>query len=121
MSKFEEQTHQTTVFEWIHWNHLSDVCFHPANERHCAAQQGAKFKRLGVKKGVSDIFVMRSSRGFHGLIIELKSKTGKLSSEQKYFLETMNREGYLAKVCYSADEAIKTITDYLGWKETRWL
>lgn len=109
----EEECHQVTVFDWIRLNKLDNICFHPANERKCSPAQGAKLKRLGVKKGVSDIFVMTARNGYHGLIIELKSKNGRASAEQQEFLQNMRMQGYNALLCYGADEAIKAIESYL--------
>ncbi len=50
---------------------------------------------------------------YAGLIIELKIKPNKPTKEQLEFLKTMNANGYLAVVRWSADEAIRTIKDYL--------
>jgi hypothetical protein len=101
------------LFDWLRFNKLDHVAFHPANERRCTAQQGALLKRKGVTAGVSDVIFLRPSQRWNGLIIEMKSKGGKLSPHQAKFLETMAKEGYLTKVCFSADEAISLIKSYL--------
>jgi len=49
----------------------------------------------------------------HGLFIELKTPTGRLSPEQKIYHEQLSRNGYRVAVCRSLDEAVKTITEYL--------
>ncbi len=108
-----EDIQSIILYDWIVFNKIDDITFHVGNERQCSAQFGNIMKRKGVKAGVSDYFVMRPKNPYAGLIIELKIKPNKPTKEQLKFLETMNREGYLAVVRWSADEAIKTIQDYL--------
>ena len=104
---------QITVMDWVRFNKLDKFIFHVANERATTVYAGSILKRKGVLSGVSDILVLRASEPYHGAAIELKSPNGKLSTNQKTFLETLENEGYFTAVCYSSDEAIKTIQNYL--------
>jgi hypothetical protein len=52
--------------------------------------------------------------GYHGLFIELKSKNGRLSEYQKTWVDNLNDRAYKAVVCYSLDEAINAVREYLG-------
>jgi len=47
-----------------------------------SAREGLKFKRMGVRKGVPDLFLSVPSKEYHGFYIELKKKGGKPSEEQ---------------------------------------
>ena len=81
-----------------------------------------KAKKQGLTKGIPDIFLPAPTTTEHGdcygLFIELKRKTGgKVSPEQIIMLKALNAQGFLAVVCYGADEAIETIKDYLNIKE----
>ena len=52
---------------------------------------------------------------FCGLAIEMKrEKGGVVSDEQQAWIDGLNNAGYKAVVCRGYDEAIKTITEYLG-------
>ena len=98
---------------------LDDYFAHIGNERKCSVVQGAKLKAVGVKRGFPDFMLLLPSRGYHGLFIELKRserKQSKLSPEQLSWLIRLNNKGYLADVCYGADEAISLIERYLGEK-----
>lgn len=75
---------------------------------------GAKLKREGVKAGVADIAVDVAAGGYHGLKIEMKAGKNKPTKEQEQFLARAEKYGYKAAVCYSAEEAMQTITKYLG-------
>jgi hypothetical protein len=101
------------IMDWVRYNKLHNFTWHCANERQCSPQAGALLKRKGVLAGVSDLFLAKSSGAWHGLFIELKVKGGKLSPAQSKFLEAMNSNGYLAVCRFGADEAIKTIKEYL--------
>ncbi len=108
-----EDIQSIILYDWIVFNNLDDITFHVGNERNCSNAYGSLLKRKGVKPGVSDYFIMRPMPPYAGLIIELKIKPNKPTATQLQFLETMNREGYLAVVKWSADEAIATIKEYL--------
>lgn len=78
--------------------------------------EAARLKKEGVKAGVSDLFFAFPAFKFHGLWIEIKTKKGKLSKEQKNWIELMSFMNYKAVVVYSVDEGIQAIKDYLGLK-----
>lgn len=88
---------------------------------------GQKLKRQGVKSGVPDLCLASwgsveeaDSKGFPYqkqyplLYIEMKSPKGKVSKNQEWWLKHLTEQGYLCEVCYSADEAIEVIKNYLG-------
>ena len=73
-----------------------------------------KMAAEGQKAGIWDIFVPIPSGGYHGLFIEMKFGKNKLTELQREFGKFATGQGYLCKVAYSADEAIKIIDEYLG-------
>ena len=89
------------------------LLFHIENERQCTPQEAARRKRLGVKSGVPDLFLPVARQGYNGLWIELKTPKGKPSDKQKWWLEHLTEQGYLAKICYGWEEAKKTLEEYL--------
>lgn len=52
--------------------------------------------REGLIPGVSDLFLPVAQRGYHGLYLELKTKTGRLSPAQKSWIEAVRLQGYAA-------------------------
>jgi hypothetical protein len=70
-------------------------------------------KAEGVLAGVSDLFLMIPNSKYHGMFIEMKAKTGKVSDSQKEFMAAASSMNYLAVVCYGFDEAKETIANYL--------
>ena len=79
--------------------------------------EAARFKAMGVKAGVSDIFLPCARCGWHGLYIELKAMDGKPTAEQLQFLENVTAQGYCGVICYGAEQAIKVILRYLAGEQ----
>jgi hypothetical protein len=75
----------------------------------------AKMKAEGVRKGVLDYaWPVRSGR-FAGMIIELKRVgIGKVSHEQREWMDHYEGQGWNVRVCYGADEAIDAVKAYLS-------
>ncbi len=67
----------------------------------------------GVVPGVADLFLAVPSIGYSGLFIEMKIKPNKPSQEQAKFMVMVIRQGYNAIVCYSKEEFITNINNYL--------
>jgi len=69
-------------------------------------------KEMGLEKGIPDLLIMPEVNGKKYLVfIEMKRAKGKVSKEQKKWIDTINRVdgGVMAMVCYNSGEVI----DYL--------
>ncbi|PGX99933.1 VRR-NUC domain-containing protein [Bacillus cereus] len=62
----------------------------------------------GLPKGFSDLFGYRKSDG-KMFFIEVKNENGRLRPDQKHFIETMHKNGAIAGVARSPEDAIKLI------------
>lgn len=89
------------------------LLYHTANEWKCSVYRGAHLKRMGVKSGVPDLHLPVPRKGFHGLYIELKSAKGRVSDNQKWWLEHLTRQGNMCRVCHSVNETIDLLEEYL--------
>lgn len=113
MSK--EWQEQCALFDWIRYHpHIEPYAIHIANERACTPKQGAHLKRMGVKAGVSDVFIAIPTESYNGIWIELKAKGGRPTKNQINFMYDMSEQGYATAICFGADEAIQVIQQYLG-------
>ena len=61
-----------------------------------------------------DIFIPVVRDKYAGLFIEMKVKPNRVSKEQAECLQQLNANGYLACVCWSGDEAIDVLKQYLA-------
>ena len=73
----------------------------------------SRMRREGVKPGVPDIFLPVARGKYHGMYIELKTISGRLSNLQIAWIGALTDQGYDATVCYGADQAIDQIIKYL--------
>ena len=71
-------------------------------------------KQMGVKAGVSDLILPYPKGSYCGLYIEMKYGDNARTQKQKEFLEEMAGVGHFVATCYSAEEAIGVITEYLN-------
>jgi hypothetical protein len=113
-----EHDEQKALFEWAAWltpSYPELRLLHAIpNGGYRMVWTGVRLKEEGVRRGVPDVCLPVARQGKHGLFIELKAQRGKVRDEQKEWLAALNEQGYLAVVCWGADEAIATIKDYLG-------
>lgn len=115
-----ETSIQEAVMEWIALHPLlSSLTLHIPNEGKRTSRFGAQLKKMGMMKGVADIFILYPCGAYHGMFIELKSANGKLSSEQTLFLNKAAAQGYCTAVCRSLDEAINAIRCYVELRSIR--
>lgn len=81
------------------------------------SKEAVRQKKAGLKNGIPDLILLVARRDYHGLLIELKRAKKSLSvvsDEQKQWIEKLTARGYLAVICYGAEEAKKVILNYLG-------
>lgn len=115
-----EDTEQIHLFDWAAMQSGKYpellLLFHIPNGGKRNAREGARFKRMGVKAGVPDLFLPVPRGKHHGLFVELKSPGGRLSDHQREWLQKLAGSGYAACVCFGFEEAVRDITNYLEGK-----
>lgn len=112
-----EDTEQINVVSWANWNanRYPELrwLFHVPNGGSRNKQEAVKFKQMGVKAGVSDLCLPYPKGIYCGLFIEMKYGNNRQQDTQKEFLAAMETAGHFVATCYSAEEAIKVIEEYL--------
>ena len=111
----QEAQEQIAFMRWLKLQYpsIEKVTFHIPNERKCSVYQGQLLKKMGVKSGVSDIFIAVPNEHYHGLFIEMKSTNGKPTPNQIQFINSMNKNGYLGCFCFGWTEARHVTQNYL--------
>ena len=115
-----EDTIQAQVIRWatLQANLHPELArlFHVPNggQRHTVV--AAKLKGQGVKSGVPDLCLPVPRFGCPGLWIEMKTAEGKVSKNQKDWIDYLKGAGYRVEVCRSFDEARAVLLDYLNPK-----
>jgi len=108
-----EATIQKTVMEWVRLRpKLRGLVMHFPNEGKRSKGYGKLLNDMGMRAGVSDLFIAMGRHGYLGAWIELKSAGGRVSDEQHRFLYDMRQQSYFTAVCWSIEEAINIISWY---------
>lgn len=125
----KEHEEQVALFEWAELasNQYPELqlmfaipngAFYGRDKRSAFAQHNW-LKKEGMKKGVPDIFlpVVKIDEDeeiiYIGLFIEMKVGKNKPSEEQEWWIKNLQKMGYSVAICYSANEAIDVVRDYL--------
>ena len=114
-----ETEHQILVMCWAKKMVLAGfedlgLLVHVPNGGGRSKREAAVLKNMGVKPGVSDLFLPVPTFRKHGLWIEMKADHGAISDEQWKWIYAMRRQEYQAVVCRGWRDAVKTIKEYLG-------
>lgn len=122
-----EDAEQMAVFEWAQYQpcgqgKISAYLVHVPNGGYREPREAARLKSLGVRAGVSDLFLALPRLTYHGLWIEMKRQQKQfkgpaatrsaVTPEQLDWIAAMQRQGYAACVCYGAEEAMKVLAGY---------
>ena len=115
----EEDVEQMALFRWAAYNRGRwpelDLMFHVPNGGKRSKAEAKRFKDMGVKAGVSDVFLPVARNGCHGLWIEMKRlRSGRPTADQIKWIENMIKQGYAATVCHGWEQAVKVIEEYMG-------
>lgn len=128
--KHIEDAHQEDLINWSRYQKvlleegvittLYDLLYAIPNGGKRNKMEAARFKRQGVKAGVSDLHLPVPVGGFAGLWIEMKRPLIKgkdkptVQKSQKEWIALMKSLGHQALVAYGKDEAKQAIREYLG-------
>ena len=115
----EESRAQASVIVW--WHHTCHgfglpecALFSIPNGGWRSVVTAAILKREGLRRGVSDLFLMVPRSNLSGCFVEMKKEKGVVSDEQRDFISAAGALGYATNVCYSAEQAITVIKRYLN-------
>lgn len=112
-----EDTEQISVIYWAQANVIEHPelkwLYHIPNGGRRDSKEAIKLKQMGVKSGVSDLCLPYPRGKYHGLYIEMKYGKNRQTPEQADFLAEMAAVGHYVATCYSAEDAIRVIEQYL--------
>jgi len=116
----KEEVLTMAVSDYLKYQYPKVLFCHIANERKTSPARGAKFKRMGVRKGMPDFLIFNRGGGlFIGLAIELKIRPNKITPSQQEVLGQLYDAGWFTRVCYDFDETKNIIDRYLGLRSTK--
>lgn len=113
-----EHLEQATLMRWLSgkiWQYPElALCFAIPNGGKRTIGVARKLKAEGVKPGVPDLFLPVARQGKFGLFIEMKSRIGCASADQKDWKADLEAQGYGVEICRGWEMAALTIGLYIG-------
>jgi hypothetical protein len=101
---------------------LKDYYLKNNNEGKRTEAQGWNLKLMGLRSGVSDLFIAYPTNRYHGLWLEVKrniiyspsqKKTDTWIAQQEW-IDRMNDVGYFAAFCFGWEDGKRIVEEYLG-------
>lgn len=120
-----ERILQKQCVRWFKINYPNCVIHHSPNQFGRVNEGKERFSKayaimqnhleeMGRLKGFPDLFIAEPTAKHPGLYIEMKSKTGKISDEQKKVMMKLSERGYACYVAKDLDEFIEIVKGYFG-------
>lgn len=111
----EEDNLQRNCVRWfdIQYPKLSLMLHHSPNEGKRSGKEGNRNSAMGTRKGFPDLIFLRSHMLYSYLAIELKTKTGRLTDEQKDYRTAVNTSGGCYVIIRSLEDFITCVTQYI--------
>lgn len=112
-----ESRHQRNLFRWAAMNRRRfpelELLHAIPNGAHVSDKHRIKLVAEGLRKGIPDIHLPVSKKGYHSLYLELKTEKGRISTHQKYIIGLLTEQGNYCKISRSLYESIYLIETYL--------
>jgi len=121
-SAMSERAEQMALVKWMSYHPIiKDLFCKNDNEGKRTPLQGLNSKRMGLKRGVPDLFIYFPTKLHHGLWIEVKCAKKYSPSQmqtatwiaQQAFIDTVRSFGYAAEFCYGWIDGKRIIEEYL--------
>ena len=119
MAPRNENELQEQFFTWLTAIGVRDYAFAIPNGMHVGGGLRrrsiyiAALKRQGLTPGVSDVFISLPRGKYHGLYLELKYGTNKMTAQQRAFQALMEAAGYAVGEARTLDQAKEIVGNYL--------
>lgn len=107
-----EDHEQFKVVQYMKYQYPWVLFTHVPNETIGTPAWHKKLKALGKQAGVLDLLFFEPEPPYNGLAIEMKSKDGKVSSSQRFWLDALKMRGWYTCVCWSFEEAKIELNQY---------
>lgn len=110
-----EHDTQVACVSWfrLQYPHLALLLFAVPNGTNKSKSARISFMAEGLTSGVADLLLLVPCGEYHGLCIEMKSKTGRQSESQKQWQKVVEKQGYRYALCRSFDDFKRLIVQYL--------
>lgn len=113
--KHEEDALQRACVRWLRLAHPRVFAFHCPNGGKRNLAEAARFKAMGVIPGIPDLLILEG----RGLAVELKSKKGVLTDNQKTVHELLRSRGWAVAVARDLDAFVSIVNSHMNSRAVR--
>ena len=92
---------------------LARLLHHSPNGGRRDAREGARFKQMGTQAGFPDLILLVAAQGYHALLLELKTRTGRQQDSQKEYQQLAEAQGYRYVVIRSLETFMDEVNTYM--------
>lgn len=97
----------------LQYPQLARLLHHSPNGGRRDSREGARFKQMGTQAGFPDLILLVASQGYHALLLELKTRTGRQQDSQKEYQQLAEAQGYRYVVIRSLDAFMDEVNTYM--------
>mgnify|MGYP004631334637 FL=1 len=111
----DEDDLQMQCVRWfrLQYPQLARLLHHSPNGGKRNAREGARFKQMGTQAGFPDLILLVASQGYHALLLELKTRTGRQQDSQKEYQQLAEAQGYRYVVIRSLEAFMDEVNTYM--------
>lgn len=111
----EEDDLQMQCVSWfrLQFPQLARLLHHSPNGGRRDAREGARFKQMGTQAGFPDLILLVAAKGYHALLLELKTRTGRQQDSQKEYQQLAEAQGYRYVVIRSLEAFMDEVNTYM--------
>lgn len=114
--KRDEQNLQIMVIQYLHIRYPTALFTISPQGMKLPMMVAVNLKRMGYRKGTPDIILIKKAGIYSGMMLELKTETGKMTKEQDEFFVQATQEGFYCRTAYGFQDAINKIEEYFNVK-----
>lgn len=106
---------QMQCVKWfrLQYPQFARLLHHSPNGGRRDAREGARFKQMGTQAGFPDLILLVASQGYHALMLELKTRTGRQQDSQKEYQQLAEAQGYRYVVIRSLEAFMDEVNTYM--------
>lgn len=112
--KTPEADLQAACVHWFRLQYPQLLMWHIPNGEKRTKAAGNRLKKMGVLKGVPDLFLAYPTRFYSGLFVEMKIGYTTESAEQKSVMMLLGNAGYKVETVKTFERFQEVIRGYLG-------
>lgn len=116
--KYTEHNLQVQCVHWFKLQYPKCLIASSLNGAKRNIRDGSRLRAAGMLKGFPDLFVCEPKGIFHGLFIEMKSKNGQMTKEQKEIAQKLQAKGYATAICKNFETFVNLVKVYMQLEDS---